>query len=304
MKVVYSHRYAIDIGPHVFPTRKYPLVHDALLERGIVGVSELVEPAAASWDDLALVHAPDYLTKVRLGTLSPVDIAELEIPWSEAMAEGFRLMAGGTVTAARLALEEGLAAHVGGGFHHAFADHGEGFCLFNDVALAIRVLRRDGQIDRAAAVDCDVHHGNGTAAIFAGDPATFTFSIHQEHNYPYPKPPSTLDIGLADQAGDDEYLAQLTANLRRVLEARPQLVCYLAGADPFVGDQLGGLSLTREGLRRRDRLVLGAAREAGVPVVVVLAGGYAGRLDDTVAIHVATIEEARDATMRFKDLRI
>lgn len=292
MKVVYSHRYAIDIGPHVFPTRKYPLVHDALVERGIVGVGELVEPAAASWDDLALVHARDYLTRVRRGTLSPVEIAELEIPWSEAIADGFRLMTGGTATAARLALDEGLAAHIGGGFHHAFADHGEGFCLFNDIALAIRVLRRDGLIHRAAVVDCDVHHGNGTAAIFTGDPATFTFSMHQEHNYPYVKPPSTLDVGLADRVGDDEYLAQLTANLPRVLEASPQLVCYLAGADPFIEDQLGGLSLTREGLRRRDRLVLGAAHEARVPVVVVLAGGYAWRLEDTVAIHVATIEEA------------
>ncbi len=292
MKVVYSHRYAIEIGEHVFPTRKYPLVHDVLLESGVVHPAEVVEPETASWEALSLVHTPTYLGKIRNGELSPIDIARLEIPWSEAIAEGFRLMSGGTLVASRLALEDGVAAHIGGGFHHAFAGHGEGFCMFNDVAVAIRVLQREGPVKRAAVVDCDVHHGNGTAAIFSNDSAVFTFSMHQEHNYPAEKPQSTLDIGLADETRDDEYLALLSDALPRVMQHRPDVIWYLAGADPFAGDQLGGLALSRAGLRRRDQLVLAAGRQAGCPVVVVLAGGYARRVQDTVAIHVATLAEA------------
>ncbi len=182
--------------------------------------------------------------------------------------------------------------HLGGGFHHAHADHGEGFCLFNDVAVAIRALQRDGTVSRAAVVDCDVHHGNGTASIFAGDPTVFTFSIHQQHNYPALKPPSSLDIGLPDGADDREYLAAMERALPLVLASAPDLLCYVAGADPFIGDQLGGLSLTFDGLLRRDTLVLHAALEASVPVVIVLAGGYARRVEDTAAIHLATVEEA------------
>jgi acetoin utilization deacetylase AcuC-like enzyme len=292
MKVVYSHRYTLDIGDHVFPTRKYPLVHDVLLESGIIHPAEVVEPETASWEELSLVHTPTYLGKIRNGELSPMDIARLEIPASEAIAEGFRLMSGGTVLASRLALDGRVAAHIGGGFHHAFAGHGEGFCLFNDVAVAIRVLQREGRVKRAAVVDCDVHHGNGTAMIFAEDPAVFTFSMHQENNYPAEKPPSRLDIGLADGTRDEEYLALLADALPRVMEHGPDLIWYLAGADPFLEDQLGGLALSRTGLRRRDQLVLAAARQAGRPVVVVLAGGYARRVQDTVAIHVATLAEA------------
>lgn len=223
------------------------------------------------------------------------DLVRLEIPWSPSILEGFRLMTGGSVLAAEAALTEGVAVNLGGGFHHAFPDHGEGFCLFNDVAVAIRRLQRAGRIDRAAVIDCDVHHGNGTAAIFAGDDRVFTCSLHQEHNYPATKPPSSLDIGLEDGAGDEEYLRALTGALPVVFDHRPEIVFYLAGADPFIDDQLGGLALTREGLRARDRQVLGAARAAGVPTVVLLAGGYARRLDDTVAIHVATVEEAYQA---------
>jgi acetoin utilization deacetylase AcuC-like enzyme len=203
-------------------------------------------------------------------------------------------MTGGTAAAARLAIETGLGIHVGGGFHHAFANHGEGFCFFNDVALAIRVLQRDRRIERAAIVDLDVHHGNGTSMIFGRDRSVFTFSMHQQHNYPMFKPRGALDIGLPDRIADDEYNAKLRAALPAVFESRPEIVLYLAGADPFEDDQLGGLALTRAGLLARDRIVFDACASAGLPMVVTLAGGYARRLEDTVAIHRGTIELARD----------
>jgi len=306
--IVYADAYCIDIGPHIFPTTKYRLVRDALVETGVARPDEFVEPSPATWDDLALVHTRGYLGALRDGRLSPEDIARLEMAWSEGMVDGFRLMAGGTLLAARLALEERrrpageegsgtgrpvVVTHLGGGFHHAFADHGEGFCLFNDVAVTIRRLLADQAIQRAAVVDADVHHGNGTAALLGTDPAVFTYSIHQEHNYPARKPPGTLDRGLRDGAGDDEYLATMRADLPAVFGFRPDLVCYIAGADPYENDQLGGLRVTRHGLRRRDRLVFEAARLAGVPVVVLFGGGYARQLGQTVAIHLATAEEAR-----------
>lgn len=310
MKIVYSDRYRIDIGDHVFPTAKFDLVLNQLVQQGTIDPStDVVEPAPASWDDLALVHHADYLKKSRTGGFPPSELAQLEMPWSAGMAEGFRLMAGGSVTAARLAMEHAArrprvtadvgapgrlaaAVHLGGGFHHAFPDHGEGFCLYNDIALAIRVLQRDGLVERAAVVDCDVHHGNGTAFIFQDDPSVFTLSIHQQHNYPAVKPPSSLDIGLPDGTGDAEYLRALDRGLPAALASQPGVIVYVAGADPFIEDKLGGLSLTRDGLRERDRRVLAAARDVGVPLVVVLAGGYARRLEDTAAIHAATIEEA------------
>jgi acetoin utilization deacetylase AcuC-like enzyme len=299
VRVVYSSAYELDIGPHVWPISKYRLIRGALdpatiRDRGasVQGRLHLVEPEPASWDDLALVHTPEYLGKVRNGTLTAQEVAQLEIPWSPDIADGFRVMVGGTVMAARAALEDGTAVHLGGGLHHAFADHGEGFCLFNDVAVAIRRLQRDGAIGRAAVVDCDVHHGNGTAMIFGRDAEVFTFSIHQQANYPMWKPPSRLDIGLGDGTRDDVYLAKLEHALRSVRAHRPDVIAYLAGADPFKEDQLGGLSLTKEGLRRRDRMVFDACRAGGVPVFVTLAGGYARRVEDTVDIHVATVEEA------------
>ena len=213
------------------------------------------------------------------------------------MVEGFRLMTGGTIMAARTAISEkgngswSPVFHVGGGFHHAFANHGEGFCLFNDVAIAVRLLLQAGAIERAAIVDLDVHHGNGTAFIFASEPRVFTFSMHQEYNYPAFKPKGSLDVGLPDGATDPLYLDRLASSLDQVFAARPELVLYLAGADPFVGDQLGGLALTKGGLRERDRMVLSACRAHGTPIVVVLAGGYARDVEDTVDIHVATFEE-------------
>jgi acetoin utilization deacetylase AcuC-like enzyme len=311
MRVVYSSRYQIDLGLHVFPTIKYRLVYDRLLECGLVSPHVTVEPEPASWDDLGLVHTPEYLHKMRDGAMTPDDVAQLELPWSREMVEGFRTMVGGTVQAALLATGswfdklttsentarpepvEGraVAVHIGGGLHHAFPSHGEGFCPFNDVAVAIRLLQSRG-VERAAVIDLDVHHGNGTAFIFESDPRVFTFSMHQQHNYPMWKPRSTLDIGLPDGAHDDTYLRELEGALPRILDHHPACVFYLAGADPYEDDQLGGLRLTREGLRRRDRIVFDAVREANVPLVVTLAGGYARRVDDTVAIHVATIQEA------------
>jgi len=268
--------------------------------------ADIVEPETATWDDLALVHTTEYLTKLRTGALSEGDAALLELPWSEQMVEGFRLMVGGTIRAAKLACglepfrirgsefsipNSQFSIHIGGGLHHAFANHGEGFCPFNDVAVAARVLQRHG-IDRVAFVDLDVHHGNGTAFIFESDPRVFSLSIHQQHNYPLWKPRSSIDIGLPDGAGDGRFLRELEAALPKVMASRPECLFYLAGADPYEDDQLGGLRLTKEGLRRRDRMVIEAARAVGCPLVVTLAGGYARRLEDTVAIHVATIDEA------------
>jgi len=322
VKIVYSARYHIDIGLHVFPTTKYRLVHARLLETGLVQPSDVVEPTPASWDDLGLVHTPEYLAKMRDGAMSPEDVAQLELPWSREMVDGFRVMVGGTIQAALIAcgLEVGrvkselriepasdvrrqnsnfrVVGHIGGGLHHAFANHGEGFCPFNDVAVAVHVLQSQG-IERAAIVDLDVHHGNGTAFIFnhgqeqgVGDPRVFTFSMHQQHNYPMWKPRGSLDIGLPDGTHDETFLRELADALPRVMAHRPECVFYLAGADPYEDDQLGGLRLTKDGLRRRDRAVVSAVRDAGVPLVIVLAGGYARRVEDTVAIHVGTIEEA------------
>ena len=293
MKVVYSARYHIHIGLHVFPTTKYRLVHAQLCETGVIRPSEVVEPTPASWDELALVHTPEYLAKMRDGTMSNEDVAELELPWSQDMVDGFRTMVGGTIRAALMACgsEDGVASHIGGGLHHAFPSHGEGFCPFNDVAIAIRVLQTRGT-ERLAIVDLDVHHGNGTAFVFESDPRVFTFSMHQQHNYPMWKPRGSLDIGLPDGTHDATFLRELERALPRVMAHRPDCVFYLAGADPYEDDQLGGLRLTKDGLRRRDRMVIRAVRDAGVPLVIALAGGYARRVEDTVAIHMATIEEA------------
>ena len=299
MKVVYSPSYHIDIGPHVFPTQKYALVHAALNQAGLAQPSDVLEPQPASWDDLALVHTAEYLEKMRDGALSDEDLVQLELPWSPQMVDGFRVMVGGTILAAQCAVDaRTVAVHIGGGLHHAFANHGEGFCPFNDVAVAVRVLQQRGGIERAAIVDLDVHHGNGTAFIFESDPRVFTFSMHQQHNYPLWKPRGSLDIGLPDGAGDAEYLSKLEHALPTVMASDPHCVFYLAGADPYEDDQLGGLGLTQAGLRTRDRMVIDHVRAAARPLVIVLAGGYARRVEDTVAIHVATIEEARVLSFR------
>ena len=290
-RIVYSPSYELNLGPHVWPTAKYRLIHERLLRSGAARPEMFVAPEPCGWETLALVHSQAYLAKVRTLTLSPDEVRTLELPLNAGIVEGFRLMAGGTIAAAGLALRCGAAAHLGGGLHHAFAGHGEGFCLFNDVAVAVRHLQGDGRVLRAAIVDCDVHHGNGTAMIFDGDPSVFTFSIHQQHNYPLFKPRSDLDLGLADGTGDAEYLTALESGLAMAIESGPDVVFYLAGADPFKDDVLGGLSLTHDGLRQRDKTVYAAAHRAHVPVVTVLAGGYAARVEDTVTAHANTIEE-------------
>jgi len=292
MQIIYSPRYQIDIGPHVFPTLKYRMVRDHLLESGLAKPSDFIEPDAASWDQLALVHTGEYLDKMRDGTLTEKDIAELELPWSRDMVDGFRVMVGGTIRAAERANSaRAVVLHLGGGLHHAFPNHGEGFCPFNDVAVAVRVLQARG-LERAAVIDLDVHHGNGTAFIFESDRRVFTFSMHQQHNYPMWKPRGSLDIGLADGTHDAAFLHELDGALPVVMAYEPQCVFYLAGADPYEDDQLGGLRLTKDGLRERDRRVIETVRRAGVPLVVTLAGGYARHVEDTVDIHAATIEEA------------
>lgn len=285
LPVVYSPRYEVKLPGHIWPTDKYRLIAERL-----PSAVEWREPREASWDDLALVHTSEYLAKIRENRLTANEIATLELPWHPALADGFRLMVGGTCDAARAALDRGLAAHLGGGLHHAFANHGEGFCPLNDVAVAVRVLQRDCGIRRAAVIDCDVHHGNGTAMIFEQDPSVFTSSIHQQHNYPVFKPRSDLDVGIEDGADDQMYLAALSGALPRVLESRPELAVYLAGADPFEEDRLGGLAVTKAGLAERDRMVIDACRKAGVPVVMALSGGYAADVRDTVDIHVRTVE--------------
>jgi len=298
VKVVYSSRYELALPGHIWPTAKYRLTA-AALGPGFT----IVEPSPASWEDLATVHTHEYLGRLRDDQLSADDIATLELPWRPGFADAFLLMAGGTIDAARAALVDGAAAHLGGGLHHAFANHGEGFCPVNDIAVAIRVLQSSrrpgrgvhGSVQRAAVVDLDVHHGNGTAMIFERDDSVFTFSMHQQHNYPMFKPRGDLDVGLADGTVDAVYLERLTASLPIVMASRPDLIVYVAGADPYEQDRLGGLCLTKRGLAERDRLVIDAARGAGVPLVTVLAGGYAADVADTVAIHAATIRAMASA---------
>jgi acetoin utilization deacetylase AcuC-like enzyme len=295
MKVIYSDQYDLNLGNHVFPSIKYRLIKEKLLHDRIVGAQDFVEPPPASEDDIALVHSREYIRKLQAGKLSYMEILRLEIPYSPELVRAVWLSAGGSILAGRLALQDGAAANIGGGFHHAYSDHGEGFCVLNDFAIGIRRLQKEKVIERAMTVDCDVHHGNGTAAIFAGDPSVFTLSIHQENNYPYPKPPSTLDINLRDGVGDDEYVEELEKGLDQALaDFQPDLIYYVAGADPYRDDQLGGLKLSLEGLERRDRLVFAKARANNIPVAVVLAGGYARCVEDTIEIHTKTIQVAKE----------
>ena len=288
MRVFFSPEYEVTLPGHVWPTSKYRLIKERC-ESALPGLI-VEEPRPSSWEELGLVHTSEYLGKLRDNTLNPQEIAQLELPWRPEFVDAFRLMVGGTCAATAAALEDGRAMHLGGGLHHAFASHGEGFCPLNDVAVAIRFLQSDRRLTRAAVVDLDVHHGNGTAMIFERDASVFTFSMHQQLNYPLFKPASDLDIGLEDGADDDRYLSALRGALPRVLASAPALVVYLAGADPFEHDQIGGLRLTKAGLRERDRLVIDASRRAGVPLATVLAGGYAKNIRDTVDIHVGTIE--------------
>jgi len=296
---VWHQAYEVDIGPHVFPTAKYRLICDRLLADGTVDSRDVIAPAPATTDDVRRVHDADYVDRILTGRLSDAEVLQLEVPFSSALREAMWLAAGGTSLTAELAMQDGVAVHLGGGFHHAFADHGEGFCLINDVAIAVRKLQHDELIRRPLILDLDVHQGNGTAAIFATDPAVRTISVHQQHNYPAEKPPSDLDIGLADGVGDDEYMRAVESSVMPfVLSHEPDLVFYLAGADPYRHDLLGGLGLTIDGLRHRDAYVFDQLLRSGIPVAVTLAGGYAQRQADTVEIHCNTVRAARESRRR------
>ncbi len=319
-KLVYSDDYFLPIGTHVFPAEKYKRVHDRLIQQGVAAPSDFVAPHPAADEDVLLVHTPLYVEKLKTGTLSAREELQLEIPYSPELVRAFWLAAGGSILAAEYALKEGISVSIGGGFHHAFPDHGEGFCMINDIAIAIRRMQCDGKIRTAMTVDCDVHQGNGTAVIFGprGIPGNragltaganladlsrvrrvpadvFTISLHQENNYPAFKPPSSLDINLPDGIGDDEYLACLGNAISLGLSKfQPELISYVAGADPYREDQLGGLSLTIEGLKERDALVYRLAKAEGISVMVTLAGGYAHRLEDTITIHSNTVVAAKE----------
>ena len=295
-KLVYHDGYDLNLGSHVFPSQKYRLIRERLLNEGFAEQSDFIQPERATDEDLFLVHQRGWVTRLKMGTLDYLELLKLELPYSRQMVDAFWLAAGGTILAARRALSDGIGFNIGGGFHHAFPGHGEGFCAIHDVAVAIRKLQQERLMERAMVVDVDVHHGNGTAGTFAGDPSVFTLSIHQFNNYPSIKPPSNIDVHLDDGVGDEEYLARLEEACRNGMrEFRPQLIMYVAGADPYREDQLGGLSLSMEGLKARDRLVFDLAREYKAPVAVTLAGGYAMQLEDTVTIHSNTAKAAAES---------
>jgi acetoin utilization deacetylase AcuC-like enzyme len=327
-KLVYSDDYYLPIGAHVFPAEKYRLIHKRLLETGLAEPADFVTPQMASDEDILLVHTPEYVHKLKTGTLSAMEEMQMEVPYSPELVKAFWLSAGGSILAADLALQDGIAVNVGGGFHHAFPDHGEGFCVIHDVAVAIKRMHKDGKLRRAMTVDCDVHDGNGTAGIFppksyasqplpsvgsvqynlrntnaqlrdcsAGDLEVFTISLHQANNYPVIKPPSSIDVHLPDGADDHLYLGWLDQALSSAFrQFEPELICYIAGADPYKEDQLGGLALTLEGLKTRDELVLRVARSRNIPIMITYAGGYARRVEDTVTIHCNTILAAKEVS--------
>jgi acetoin utilization deacetylase AcuC-like enzyme len=299
-KVVYHDKYDLNLGPHVFPSQKFRLIAEALVAEKIASREDFVQPKPASDEDILRVHTPEWVRKLKTGTLTASDVMLLEIPYSRELVDAVWLAAGGSIAAAQGALRDGFGANVGGGFHHAYPDHGEGFCAIHDVAVATRRLQADGAIRKAIVVDTDVHHGNGTAAIFRNDPSVFTISIHQLNNYPGHKPRSSIDLNMADRVDDEEYLGALLPAVQKSLdEFRPEILFYVGGADPFCEDQLGGLSLTKKGLMERDRRVFEEARRRGIPVVTTLAGGYARRVEDTVCIHVNTILAAQEIAGKF-----
>ncbi len=294
MRVFYTPRYYADIGSgHIFPIRKFELVRDRLLAEGTLHKGDLCEPVPATQEQVRLVHTDDYITRLCNGTLTTKEIRRLGLPWSPSLVQRSFYAVGGTIAAAHSSLEDGFSSNLAGGTHHAFAERGEGFCVLNDVAIAIRTLRSEGLIGRAAIVDCDVHQGNGTATIFQDDPETFTLSIHGANNYPLFKVQSNLDIELPDNTGDEIYLETLANKLPAIFHHDPEIIFYLAGADPYEGDKLGRLALTIAGLRQRDELVLRECYEREVPVVTVMSGGYGKELSDTVEIHCNTIRAVK-----------
>jgi len=303
-KVIYHPRYDLNLGPHVFPSQKFRLLREFLLSEKIAAPQDFAEPSPASDADLLRVHTTEWVDKLKHGTLTASEIMKLEVPYSPELAEAVWLAAGGSILAGQLALRDGFACNLGGGFHHAHASHGEGFCAIHDVAVAIRCLQSADAIKKAVVVDTDVHHGNGTAHIFRDDNSVFTLSIHQENNYPAYKPPSDLDLPLDDGVEDEEYLATLLPAVGRVLdEFCPEILFYVGGADPYQEDQLGGLRLSKSGLKTRDKSLFFAARSRAIPVATTLAGGYARRVEDTVGIHANTIVAAREVAEELPAIR-
>lgn len=295
MRVHFHDDYVVDLpAGHAFPMPKFRLLRDILLREGLARPEDVVAPEEASWELLALAHGPEYLRDLRDGTLPPAAIRRLGLPWSPALVRRSRRATMGTLMAAEEALRAGIAANLAGGTHHACRDHGEGYCVINDAVVACRSLKGRGLAERVLLVDLDVHQGNGNAELLAADPWAFTFSMHGERNYPTRKPPSDLDVGLPDGTGDDAYLAALAEHLPRCFgAARPDLVLYLAGVDVVQGDRFGRLALTRDGLAARDRAVLEACRGRGVPVVLLLAGGYAPTPEATADLHAQVHRQAR-----------
>jgi acetoin utilization deacetylase AcuC-like enzyme len=318
-KLVYSDRYYLPIGEHVFPAEKYRHIHERLLMSHVAEPADFLEPKPAEDRDILRVHTSEYVYKLQNGTLSAKEELLMEIPYSYELVDAFWLAAGGSILAAERALQDGVGINIGGGFHHAFPNHGEGFCMIHDVAVAIRRMQKDNKIKRAMTIDCDVHQGNGTAFIFAphrtapeqmasrtaslGTLSTrevpaddvFTISLHQANNYPHWKPPSAIDVNLPDHCKDEDYLSWLDKALTSGLnQFQPDLLCFIAGADPYREDQLGGLDLTIQGLKQRDEYVFRTARERNIPVMVTYAGGYARNTEDTVTIHANTVVAAKE----------
>ncbi|HUF03682.1 MAG TPA: histone deacetylase [Aridibacter sp.] len=302
-RIFYSPDYYADIGEgHVFPIKKFELARDILIAEGTVDPSQVTAPEEAAVDDVLRVHTRDYVTRLRSGELTKLEIRRLGLPWSRALVRRSFLAVSGTINAAAEALRTGVGSNLAGGTHHAFPDRGEGFCVLNDVAVAVEKLRAEARHKRFLIVDLDVHQGNGTAFIYKDDPDVFTLSVHGQKNYPLYKEVSNLDIELADGTSDSEYLSILEEALSRVLHHDPDLIFYLAGADPYENDKLGRLSLTKSGLRERDQMVLEAAKEAGIPVATTMSGGYAKDITDTVDIHCNTIRAVRDVFYSKKEL--
>jgi acetoin utilization deacetylase AcuC-like enzyme len=299
VKVFYSDHFVLPLPEgHRFPMRKYAMLREKVERNGVCNPEELLVPRAVTDGEILRAHTPEYLKKVVHGELSEKEVRRIGFPWSEQMVERSRRASGGTLEACVAALEEGFAANLAGGTHHSFADRGEGFCILNDSAIALRALQAEGYVRRALVIDTDVHQGNGTAAIFSGDPLVFTFSIHGAKNFPFHKESGDLDVGLPDGADDEKYLTALEKGLERALEIPADLAIYLAGADPYEGDRLGKLSVSAEGLTERDRLVLEGCRSVSLPVALTMAGGYAEEIKNTVAVHFHSIKKASELQKR------
>lgn len=296
MRLFYTDVFVLPLpAGHRFPMEKYARLRQRLLASGDFSEGDFHLPPAASDEELARAHDLDYIRQVSDGSLPERMQKAIGFPWSEGMVERSRRSAGATLAACRAALADGVAANLAGGTHHAFRDRGEGFCVFNDAAVAARAMQAEGRAERILIVDCDVHQGNGTASILRGDDSVFTFSIHGARNFPFTKENSDLDIELPDACSDEAYLQQLDHGLATAFDlARPQLVIYLAGADPYADDRLGRLALSMDGLAERDRRAFARCRQAGIPAAIAMAGGYARQIDDTVTIHANTIRLARD----------